>query len=228
MKVNLLTNISTTDIVNIIYSACRQCYSREFVGDVDLSSVSNNDKITLIRDVLKSGHHSTLEHISLTFAVSGISRACAQQLTRHRMASYSMQSQRYCDMNDLESVMPESIRNNLEMFAKYRQFIKFATMTYSDMIASGISKEDARAILPMSSACNIVFTMNLRSLIHFLEERLCNRAQKEIRNLAGSILNLCIARLPFIFDSVGSKCRRLGFCMEPEKRSCGLMKTRGK
>lgn len=227
MKVYLLSSSNNQNLLDIIYAACRQCYSSDCVGDhFPYLNIPNEEKEKLIHHVIKSGHHSTIEHVSFTFAISGITRAIAQQLTRHRLASFSMQSQRYCDSSNNMIRIPENLENSVNRENMiYHQFSDLADKCvdfYKYLVNEcGVSREDARSILPINTLTNIVVTMNCRELIHFFSERLCKTAQKEIRDLAKKMLEICQQNLPAVFKSIGPKCHQLGYCPESKKRSCG-------
>lgn len=172
-----------------------------------------------LKHALASGHESVLEHAVFTFAVQGISRACSHQLVRHRMASFSQQSQRYVDMGDFGYTVPESIRNIPGALEDYQGLMRGIKDYYDEFVSYyGIPKEDARYILPEATQSNIVITMNARELRHFLSLRLCNRAQWEIRELAERMLELCREQAPVIFADAGPLCTRDG-CRET--RPCG-------
>ena len=180
---------------------------------------------------LASGHESVLEHWSATFAIEGISRACSHQLVRHRLASYSQQSQRYVNMEGFEYVIPESISRRRDgdldpyfYLQEYEHLMKEISKLYKGMVDAGIPEEDARYVLPNACCTNIVVTMNARELRHFLELRLCNRAQKEIRELAQRMLECLKDECPELFEDVGPQCKQKGYC--GEERSCGLMPSR--
>ncbi len=193
----------------------------------------------LLRAV-RSGHLSVLEHAVATFAVEGISRVCSHQLVRHRLASYSMASQRYVNMEDFEYVMPETIEEGEVSFTKevrgetveasedfaheYREYMSYAQSLYSDMVAAGIPEEDARYVLPNACCTNIVVTMNARELGTFFRYRLCDRAQWEIRELAQRMYDLCMEISPEIFGMMGPNCKVLGYC--PEAKGCGRVPRR--
>ena len=181
---------------------------------------------------MKSGHISVLEHCALTFAIEGISRACSHQLVRHRLASYSQQSQRYVNMDGFEYVTPKSIRAEdydmvmveYEAEEECAEFAFFDIMRrisalYKELIKNGVPEEDARYILPNACCTNIVVTMNARELRHFLGLRLCSRAQWEIRELAERMLELLKEECPVLFEDVGPQCEQLGYC--PEEKGCG-------
>lgn len=187
---------------------------------------------TSLGHALASGHESVAEHASFTFAIEGISRACSHQLVRHRMASYSQQSQRYVNMDGFDYVVPESIRtkegiwwsevdglqSTLEV---YDSLMRYIQELYTRMCKAGIPEEDARYILPNACSTNIVVTMNARELRHFFSLRCCERAQWEIRELADMMLYLVREVAPTIFEDAGARCKQLGYC--PEKKGCGRM-----
>ena len=171
-----------------------------------------------------SGHESVLEHCTFTFAIEGISRACSHQLIRHRMASYSQQSQRYVKMDGFEYVVPESIEKaSDDVFNEYLSLMIAIDTTYRSFIERGIPEEDARYILPNACCTNIVVTMNARELRHFFNLRCCNRAQWEIRELADKMLELCKETCPILFEDAGASCVK-GYCPEG-KKSCGKVKN---
>lgn len=201
-----------------IYKAARQCYSAGSVADID--PASREKMAELVQRCIRSGHTSVLEHASFTFAISGVSRALSHQLVRHRMASYSQQSQRFVKAGELEYVCPFSMWDKESAGRAY--FIaamESADRAYQAMLADGVPAEDARFVLPAAVATNVVMTMNCRELLHFLEERCCARAQWEIRSMAWTIRERLVDVLPEVFVGRGPKCRRLGYC--PEEKSCG-------
>ena len=164
-----------------------------------------------------SGHLSVLEHASFTFKVEGVSRAALAQLTRHRIASFSVQSQRYVKLKVPALVIPESIKESA--FAGETERLMAEVMDlYTRMTECGIPAEDARFITPQAVPTTLFVTMNARELLHFFALRTCNRAQWEIRDMADWMLRICKEVAPKIFENAGPGCVR-GFC--PEKRSCG-------
>lgn len=167
---------------------------------------------------ISSGHESVIEHVSFTFMIKGVSRALLAQLTRHRIASYSVESQRYCDMSEMPVVVPESIKRNKEILNEYGVVLDAIKAFYHKALKEGVPKEDARFILPQAVKTNIVLTMNARELRHFFSLRCCNRAQWEIRALADEMLRLCKEKCPVIFSDAGPGCVR-GKC--PEEKPCG-------
>ncbi|SDO06443.1 thymidylate synthase (FAD) [Desulfonauticus submarinus] len=230
LKVELLA--MTPDAMTLIYAAFRQCYAKGFVGKDFKKWVKGEVPLEqqkqFIENILASGHQSPIEHVSFTFAVEGVSRALTHQLVRHRIASYSQQSQRYVDAKDFCYILPPAIAKNEEAKAIFEEFMTQAAETYAKLQAiledSGRGKkanEDARYVLPNACESKIVFTMNCRSLLNFFELRCCNRAQWEIRNMAWKMLKLVREKLPVVFNLAGPKCERLGYCPEGEKFSCG-------
>ena len=182
---------------------------------------------------LNSHHDSVLEHWSATFAIEGVSRVLEIQLVRHRLASYSIQSGRYCTRDPTNYVLPKSIADAVEnelmngggwspngclqdAIRYYEQSLKDVT---ERMRKLGVPEEDIRYLYPQGLKTNIVVTMNARELRNFFKVRVCNRAQWEIRELATEMLALCREVAPVIFDDAGANCDVLGFC--PEQRSCG-------
>lgn len=214
----------TEQPLETIYKAARQCYSAGSVADME--PVSREKMAELVQKCIRSGHTSVLEHVSFTFAISGVSRALSHQLVRHRMASYSQQSQRYVKAEEWEFVCPPSLRDEQsdERFY-FSAGLAAAWAAYKNMIASGVPAEDARFVLPNATATNIVMTMNCRALLHFFEERSCNKAQWEIHRMAMEMMSCMVDELPEVFNFAGPKCRRLGYC--PEEKGCGTHPKKG-
>lgn len=197
-----------------------------------MPELGDDDLLKSMKGAVKSGHESVLEHWSATFAVNGVSRALTHQLVRHRIASYSQQSQRYVDMGKFEYVTPDSISRRREgnvdpyfYLQEYEHLMDEISKLYQGMIIGGIPEEDARYILPNACTTNIVVSMNARQLRHFFALRCCERAQKEIRELANKMLEECIKVAPNIFENAGPSCvQNGGFCVEG-KKGCGLHPT---
>ena len=196
-----------------------------------MPELGDDDLLKSMKGAVKSGHESVLEHWSATFAVSGVSRALTHQLVRHRVASFSQQSQRYVDMGKFEYVTPDSISRRREgnvdpyfYLQEYEHLMDEISKLYQGMIIGGIPEEDARYILPNACTTNIVVSMNARQLRHFFALRCCERAQKEIRELANKMLEECIKVAPNIFSDAGPSCVQRGYCVEG-KKSCGLRPT---
>ncbi len=177
----------------------------------------------VIRNVVGYGHHSVIEHASFTFAVEGCSRACTHQLVRHRLASYTQQSQRYVKFKELDYVTPPKIEKNKEAKAVYDDAMSKLADAYQKLIDMGIPPEDARFVFPNAAKSNIVITMNARELLHFFGLRCCLRAQWEIRELANRMLLEVKRVAPVIFEKAGPRCVSLGYCPEG-KFTCGKLK----
>lgn len=201
MKVKLLNNLDNA--INIIHTACRTCYSSKS----PLELIDDEPNIDLILKIARSGHLSTFEHVVCSFAIQGVSRSLLAQLTRHRLASFSVQSQRYCKFNNF-FVLPDTMKTD-----KVHNFLNTCLSLYDELVRNGILKEDARAILPNASATNLVMTCNLRELIHICNLRLCTRAQDEIRELVGMMRDEVVKELPFMTEFLVPKCK---FCTEKD------------
>ena len=170
-----------------------------------------------------SGHTSVLEHAVFTFHVEGLSRAALAQLTRHRLASFDVQSQRYVKLDNWKAVIPNSVAGS-EFAAEADSLIRESMALYQRMLDAGVPAEDARYITPQAITTELVMSMNARELLHFFSLRTCNRAQWEIRRLADEMLTLCKQLAPEIFDNAGPGCVT-GEC--PEKRPCGKPREKG-
>ena len=230
LRVELLT--MTPDPLPLIYAAFRQCYHAGFVADMWprllSGEISRDKQAEFVQSVLESGHDSPVEHVSFTFAVEGISRACSHQLVRHRIASYSQQSQRYVDESEMDYVLPPAIARIPEARERFEGLMQEISQAYRDLKGllsehgrAKSANEDARFVLPQAAETKIVITMNCRSLLHFFSLRCCARAQWEIREMALAMLVLCRERLPAIFGAAGARCERLGYCPESERFTCG-------
>lgn len=171
-----------------------------------------------LRGAIRSGHESVLEHASFTFRIEGISRITLAQLTRHRIASFSVLSQRYVGQSQQGCVIPSSIASDKLRSEDYKKLVEVMGKIYDAMLEVGIPKEDARYILPQGTTTNLIMTMNARELGHFFSLRCCNRAQWEIREMADQMLRILVAQWPELFGQCGPGCVR-GHC--PEKRPCG-------
>lgn len=172
-------------------------HSKEFKN---LSREKVEHMITLLRDL---GHESVFEHVSFTFSIEGISRVCSHQLVRHRMASFTQQSQRYVPL-DPEFVIPEDIYRS-DFKDEFLSILEQSKDLYRRMVKSGIKKEDARFILPQAVETKIIVTMNGRELRHFISLRGGKEAQWEIRSLALEMLKQVHTVAPILFDDLYSK-----------------------
>ena len=182
--------------------SARLCYSP--IGAAQLEEkISDEQAASLVRKLVSMGHLSTLEHVTFTFAIEGVSRVLTHQLVRHRIASYSQQSQRYVKEHDFETIVPASIASKPEAKAKFDKLMTEIQAMYDEFIALDIPAEDARYILPNATETKIVCTFNARSLLNFFSLRCCTRAQWEIRALANEMLRQCQEVAPVIFENAG-------------------------
>jgi thymidylate synthase (FAD) len=223
LRVELLSY--TQDPEQNVVAGIRQCYSK--VGAEELKEKTTQEtRERLISQVIGSGHTSTVEHASFTFGIEGISRACSHQLVRHRIASFSQQSQRYVDLSkeELGYILPPTIAADEKQKEKYTQVMEELEKKYKELIESGVKPEDARYILPNACQTKMVVTMNARSLLNFFQERTCQRAQWEIRALANQMLEKVKPVAPKIFENAGPTCRSQGICWEGDM-SCGRWKS---
>lgn len=229
---------------HLIASAARLCYSPSSIASIQ--DKLTDDKAASFVDMLSEiGHESPIEHASFTFGIEGVSRSLLAQITRHRIASFSVQSQRYVAEKAFEFVVPPEIAAIPEAEAEYRRAMAEDQAHYERLTSILKSKhealfleqgmdekaaaraaekkaiEDARFVLPNACTTKMVVTMNARSLMNFFRHRCCNRAQWEIRDLATQMLRLCVEAAPHLFKNAGPSCVN-GLCPEG-KMSCGQM-----
>ena len=180
MKVNLVQ--ATANPIETIAKIASICYDSD-----------PKNPMTLVKHLYNSGHLSVFEHIYFTFKIEGISRACSHQLVRHRMCSFTQRSQRYCSENGFEYVAPPSIGDENLYDAMMSE-----VMENYDILLEFAPKEDARYVLPNACATSLYLSCNLRELIHIANERLCTRAQWEIRELVQKMCDLVDPQLHFM------------------------------
>ena len=202
----------------------RLCYSRATIDDLT-QRISAKDQTAFVQKIMGMGHESVLEHASFTFGVEGVSRVLLAQLTRHRIASFSVQSQRYVSYEDgFGYIMPPKIAAlGDEAQEEYHRQMKQMHEWYcawQEKLGTGEgSNEDARFVLPGACETRLMMTMNVRELRHFFGLRMCSRAQWEIRAMATEMHRLCMEVAPALFADAGPGCLR-GVCPEGAK-SCG-------
>ncbi|NLW44981.1 MAG: FAD-dependent thymidylate synthase [Syntrophomonadaceae bacterium] len=216
MKVKLVAY--TPEPEKTVALAARMCYSNRGVDNL-ADALTPAEVERMVRMLTQVGHLSPIEHVSFTFAVEGISRACSHQLVRHRIASYSQKSQRYVDETSFEYIVPPSIANNPEAREVYTRVIDTIRESYSQL-ARMVPREDARYILPNATETKIILSFNARSLYNFFSQRLCLRAQWEIREMAQLMLTEVMKVAPLLFSKAGPSCEVEGICWEG-KMSCG-------
>lgn len=175
-----------------------------------------------LASAIDSGHESVIEHASFTFEADDVSRVLLAQLTRHRLASYSVESQRYVDLGDEDDlIIPQTIQE-CELYEEVMNLMAAVMAMYHRLVAIGVPREDARYITPEAVPTDLIFTMDGRELRHFCELRCCNRAQWETRELADRTLRFCKAMAPIMFANCGPGCVT-GECKEA--RPCGHPRT---
>lgn len=203
--------------------SARLCYSP--IGAAELEErISDEQAAKLVRKLVSMGHFSTLEHVTFTFAIEGVSRVLTHQLVRHRIASYSQQSQRYVKEYDFETIMPASIAKNPQAQEKFSVLMTEIQNLYNELTEAGIPAEDARYVLPNATETKIVCTFNARSLLNFFSLRCCTRAQWEIRALANKMLAEVKQVAPVLFENAGPTCVSEGVCHEGAM-SCGRLQA---
>jgi thymidylate synthase (FAD) len=185
----------------------------------------------ILRRVIGYGHVSVIEHACFTFSIEGVSRSLTHQLVRHRIASYTQQSQRYVKIttdNDEWYVMPPTF--DADEKKKFKDRMKIIAGWYQEALDKGLPSEDSRFYLPNACKTNIVVTMNARELLHLFNLRCCNRAQWEVREMAVKMLEQVKKVAPSIFEKAGPSCVSLGFCPEGEVKpeSCNIVEIKKK
>lgn len=219
MKIKLISH--TPDPERMVAMSARLCYSP--IGAEELAESMSEEQIeSLLNKIVEMEHLSTLEHVSFTFAIEGVSRVLTHQLVRHRIASYSQQSQRYVSEHEFEYIMPTTIGNDPIAKEKFEQLMHTVRDTYDELIALGINKEDARYCLTNATETKIVVTMNARTLLHFFQLRCCARAQWEIRRMAELMLVEAKKIAPILFKKAGPTCVTSNYCSEGSM-TCGRL-----
>ena len=228
MKVALIRHTLSPE--EVVALGARLCYSKARVDDL-LDRVSTKDQTEFVSRIMKMGHDSVLEHATFTFGIEGVSRVLLAQITRHRLASFSVQSQRYVSYESgFGYIVPPKIEAlGEEAVAEFKRQMDTMHRWYTEWqekLGTGEGgNEDARFVLPGACETRMMLTMNVRELRHFFSLRMCSRAQWEIRALATEMHRLCMEIAPALFADAGPGCLR-GACPEGEK-SCGrLMQVR--
>ncbi|MGN0622944.1 MAG: FAD-dependent thymidylate synthase [Oscillospiraceae bacterium] len=244
MKVTLIAH--TPEPEKVIATAAKLCYSSSDIGSLR-DGLTEEKTESFINMLASIGHESPMEHVSFTFGIEGVSRACTHQLVRHRIASYSQKSQRYVNEDGFEFITPPEIAEVPEAKAEferqmssivdsYHKIAEILTQKHTEtFLEQGLDEkdactkakkkayEDARFVLPNACETKIVVTMNVRSLFNFFKHRCCNRAQWEIKAVADEMLRICCEIAPNVFKNAGPCCVMTGKCPEG-KMSCGKMK----
>lgn len=239
LQVKLLSY--TADSEKLITAAARLCYSEQGLEQI-LKNIDQQTEQSFVQMLFQLGHHSPIEHVTFTFGVEGVSRSLLAQLTRHRLASYSVKSQRYVKEDTFKYIIPPEIANLPEakevfleameddlkkyqqltdlLFKKhYQNFLQQEDPKRAKTLAEKKAIEDARFVLPNACETKLLMTMNARSLLNFFQQRCCYRAQWEIQSLAKQMVRLVKKVAPTLFAFAGPKCLS-GQCPEG-KMSCG-------
>ena len=233
-KVTLVAH--TPNPERVVAAAAKLCYSSAGVDEL-FRGLTPEKTLGFLKMLSSLGHESPLEHAVFTFAIEGVSRTLLAQITRHRIASFSVQSQRYVAENDFDYILPPAVEENEKAKEAFLASMEDARSAYgkiSDLlcesyVGAGVDKhkaakqagEDARFVLPGACATKMIMTMNARSLRGFFSQRLCERAQWEIREVGDEILRLCKEVSPILFEGAGPPC--LGGSCPEGKLSCGKM-----
>ena len=192
MKVTLLRITEYPE--ELITSSARVCYASQ--------PKTPDANVKLIRNLKDWGHLSMFEHACATFLVEGVSRACTHQLVRHRIASFSQQSQRYVNESGFDYVTPPTVEKDPKVKKVYDEAVEYARKSYKELMELGVPKEDARFLLPNATSSKIVVTMNFRELRHFIKLRTEKGAQWEIQALGREMLKLLKEKAPNVFDDL--------------------------
>lgn len=235
----------TPEPEKLVAAAAKLCYSKAGAGEI-MEDLTNENVEKFLTRLMDMGHASPIEHASFSFAIEGVSRALTHQLVRHRMASFSQKSQRYVSEGQFHYIVPPEIKALPDGEKIFVEGMANAQKTYDalaekliekhkkEFIAQGASEkqasmmaekqgiEDARFVLPNACETKIVVTMNVRELLHFFNQRCCNRAQWEIRALATEMLKECKKVAPLLFKNGGPRCVE-GPCPEGSM-TCGKIK----
>ena len=210
----------------VVALGARLCYSKARVDDL-LDKVEAKDQTEFVHKIMSMGHDSVLEHASFTFGIEGVSRTLLAQITRHRVASFSVQSQRYVSYEKgFGYIVPPKIEalgaDAVAEFERQMDTMHQWYVQWQEKLGTGEGgNEDARFVLPGACETRMMVTMNVRELRHFFSLRMCSRAQWEIRALANEMHRLCMEVAPALFENAGPACLR-GACPEGEK-TCGKM-----
>lgn len=222
MKVALLTY--TPEPERITVAAALLCYQKGDAEEAYRKAGNKKLRNRLFGELVRKGHGSVLEHACFTFGISGISRTCSHQLVRHRIGAFNQQSQRYVNIGDCDGfIIPPSLDEN-KFKETLRQIVDYYNWEVESVLDKGRTKEqsrqDARFIMPNAAKTNLIWSTNLRNLIHVAHCRLCNRSQWEIRRLLELIKEKLETKFPLIARHLMPKCDFYLYCDEEEK-TCG-------
>lgn len=233
MNIKLISHTENPE--KVVAAAAKLCYSKSDISTL-MDGLTDEKVASFLEKLSNLGHASPLEHASFTFGIEGVSRSFLAQISRHRLASFSVQSQRYVDMDNADHVIPKEIYDaGYSAVRLYEESVKNSFNNYNELkeeltkkyIAEGMkespakkkAQEDARYLLPEACCTRMIVTMNARELNHFFNLRCCNRASREIREVAEEMLRLVYPVAPHLFKSAGPSCV-CGACPEGNM-SCG-------
>lgn len=214
----------TADPEQTIALAAKLCYANDEIDEL-IEKIGEKDNAKFISILTQMNHFSPFEHASFTFAIEGVSRALLAQITRHRIASFSVRSQRYVSESEFNYIIPPAIEKlGADAVKKYESQMEQMLGWYKEwqlMLGNSGEKsnEDARFVLPNACETKMIVSMNARELMHFFSLRCCNRAQWEIRDIAWQMLEEVLKVAPAVFGTSGPGCLK-GACPEG-KKSCG-------
>lgn len=248
LRVKLVAH--TPEPEKVVSAAAKLCYSRVGIDDI-MENLNQENTEKFLNMLMDLGHESPIEHVSFSFAVEGVSRTLTHQLVRHRIASYSQQSQRYVKLEQFQYIIPRSIEEVPEARKLFIKSMEDAQSTYNKLVeilmeehikrlinegktetaarkaAEKMAIEDARYVFPNACETKIMFTMNARSLLNFFKHRCCNRAQWEIREMAEKMLYEVKKVAPVLFKNAGPSCIS-GLCPEGSMTCGKILDVRAK
>lgn len=236
MNIKLISHTENPE--KVVAAAAKLCYSKSDISTL-MDGLTDEKVASFLEKLSNLGHASPLEHASFTFGIEGVSRSFLAQISRHRIASFSVQSQRYVDMDNADHVVPkeiydagysavrlyeESVKNSFNNYNELKEELtkKYIIEGMKESPAKKKAQEDARYLLPEACCTRMIVTMNARELNHFFNLRCCNRASREIREVAEEMLKLVYPVAPHLFKSAGPSCV-CGACPEGNM-SCGKAK----
>lgn len=243
MKVELLAH--NPDAEKLVAAAAKLCYSQSTIENI-MDGLDEQKTASFVEMLAEIGHESPVEHAFFTFGIEGVSRVLLAQITRHRIASFSVQSQRYVSEKQFEYIIPPQIEAIPEAKAEFLSAMQQDQQHYDKLksvlkqhhyerliqegrdrktavsVAEKAANEDARFVLPNACDTKLIITINCRSLLNFFSHRCCNRAQWEIHALADEMLKLVYSVAPHLFAQAGPPCLK-GNCPEG-KMTCGKPK----
>ena len=208
------------DIVVLAIMSCRNGGNFTEIEEYIDTKMSIGEKISLIHRVIKMGHFSVIEHINFVFTIENISRSCSHQLVRHRLASFSQESQRTVDISNVVPIVPYTIEESWHYTQMFKEAFAMCKETYNYLIENGISKEHARLIMPNATPTKMVMSFNAHEMYHIFDMRLCLCAEDEILRVVDKMKYLVQNACPELFpeDLVGPTCLSQNRCFQDNKK----------